>query len=201
MRSRSTNMSDEGIIEAAFKRTDGGWIYKAPSPWLVGPAPHYVVNDAQRAAIARRLRTNRATNVIVIAIVLFILGFMVGRMPESTLAVAWYVAAPVLIVLVGLGRYLAIRPLVAGLPQSSDRITFSDQARTGAAHMSLTHSVIFFALFAALALFQPFASLVLTQAGSTFDQPSTPLMSFPLPSCQLLSQCWQSASQCRSSPN
>jgi len=148
-------MPDEGFIEAAFKRTDGGWIYKAPSPWLVGPAPHYIVNDAQKAAIARRLRINKATNVTVIVIVLLILGFMAVRMPEFSLALAWFVAALVLIVLVGLGRYLAVRPLVAGLPRSSDRITLSDQTRSGAAHMSLTHSVVFFTLFAALALFQP----------------------------------------------
>jgi len=148
-------MADEEIMEVAFKRTDGGWIFKAPSPWLVGPAPHYIVNDAQKAAIARRLRRNKAINVAVIVILFLILGFMVARMPEFPLEVAWYVAVPVIIVLVGLGRYVAVRPLVAGLPRTSNRITFSDQVRSGAAYMSLTRSVVFFALFAALALFQP----------------------------------------------
>src|SRR5215470_2294557 len=32
---RSAYMADEEIMEVAFKRTDGGWIFKAPSPWLV----------------------------------------------------------------------------------------------------------------------------------------------------------------------
>jgi hypothetical protein len=145
---------DEGILEGAFKRTDGAWIFKAPSPWLVGAAPHYIVNDAQKAAIARRLRTNKATNVAVIVVALFVLGFMAARTPEFPLETAWYVLAPGLIVLAGLCRYLAIRPLVAGLPRSSDRITFSEQVRRGAVHMSLTRSVVLFALFAALALFQ-----------------------------------------------
>jgi hypothetical protein len=55
-------MADEGIIEVAFKRIDGVWIFKAPSPWLVGPAPRYIINDAQKAAIAKRLRRNKVIN-------------------------------------------------------------------------------------------------------------------------------------------
>src|SRR5262250_1520536 len=101
MKSQEHQMADEGIMEVAFKRTDGGWIFKGPK--LMGPAPHYFVNDAQKTAIARRLRRNKAINVAVIVIVLLIFGFMAARTPEFPLEVAWYVAAPVLIVLIWLG--------------------------------------------------------------------------------------------------
>jgi hypothetical protein len=148
-------MADEGIEEVAFKRLDqGAWLFKGPKPWLVGPPPHYVVNDAQKAAIAKRLRWSKRISILMLVFFLVVLGFVAARLPEVPLEIAWYCAVPVLIALVIGGRYLAIRPLVAGLPRSSDRITFAEQMRSSAAHTSLTRSVVLFALFAALALFQ-----------------------------------------------
>ena len=148
-------MVDQGIEEVAFKQVrKDAWLFKAPRPWLVGPAPHYMVNDTQKAAIARRLRLSKLISISMLVIVLIILGFIAARMPEVPLEVAWYCAVPILIVLVMGGRYLAIRPLIAGLPRSTDRITLSEQMRSAAAHTSLTRAIIFFTLFSALAVFQ-----------------------------------------------
>jgi hypothetical protein len=148
-------MVDQGIEEVAFKQVSkDAWLFKAPRPWLVGPAPHYIVNDTQKAAIAKRLRRSKLISVSMLVIVLIILGFIAARMPEVPLEVAWYCAVPVLVALVMGGRYLAIRPLIAGLPRSTDRITLSEQMRSGAAHTSLTRAIIFFTLFSALAVLQ-----------------------------------------------
>ncbi len=39
-------------IEAvSFKPVPGGFIYRAPNPWIFGRADHYVVNEAQKAEI------------------------------------------------------------------------------------------------------------------------------------------------------
>ena len=47
----------DGLEEAAFfKRADGGYIYGSPNPWLFGPSVNYVVTDADKAAIANRIR-------------------------------------------------------------------------------------------------------------------------------------------------
>jgi hypothetical protein len=148
-------MVDQGIEEGVFKQvSEDAWLFKAPRPWLVGPAPHYVVNDAQKAAIATRLRWSKRISIVMVYIFLVILGFIAVRIPEIPLEVAWYCAVPVLIVLVFGGRYLAIRPLIAGLPRSRDRITFSEQTRRVAAHTSLTRSIVIFTLLAALAALQ-----------------------------------------------
>ncbi len=34
-----------------FKQVAAGWVYRAPNPWVFGGAPHYLVNDAQKAQI------------------------------------------------------------------------------------------------------------------------------------------------------
>jgi len=34
-----------------FKPVADGWVYRAPNPWIFGDAPHYLVNDAQKAQI------------------------------------------------------------------------------------------------------------------------------------------------------
>jgi hypothetical protein len=36
---------------ATFKPVPGGWIYRAPNPWVFGDVPHYFVNEAQKAQI------------------------------------------------------------------------------------------------------------------------------------------------------
>jgi len=34
-----------------FRRAAEVWIFRAPSPWVVGPRPHYLVNEAQKTTI------------------------------------------------------------------------------------------------------------------------------------------------------
>ena len=34
-----------------FKRVADGWVYRAPNHWVFGDAPHYLMNDAQKAQI------------------------------------------------------------------------------------------------------------------------------------------------------
>ncbi len=34
-----------------FKQVAGGWVYRAPNPWVFGDAPHYLVNDRHKAQI------------------------------------------------------------------------------------------------------------------------------------------------------
>src|SRR4051812_32472797 len=34
-----------------LRRTADAWIFRAPTPWVVGPHPHYLVNETQKSAI------------------------------------------------------------------------------------------------------------------------------------------------------
>ena len=39
------------MSDQAFKPVPGGWIYRAPNPWVFGDAQRYLVNDTQKAEI------------------------------------------------------------------------------------------------------------------------------------------------------
>ena len=70
----------DGLEEAAFfKRADGGYIYGSPNPWLFGPSVNYVVTEAEKAAIANRIRdTLRAVKPVVLAAMIVIPIFLIG---------------------------------------------------------------------------------------------------------------------------
>jgi len=38
-------------LEVLFKATEGGYVFRAPNPWVVGQAKHYLVTEAQKAEI------------------------------------------------------------------------------------------------------------------------------------------------------
>ena len=39
------------IYDGLFKETPGGYLFRAPNPWLFGAGKHYLANEAQRAEI------------------------------------------------------------------------------------------------------------------------------------------------------
>jgi hypothetical protein len=70
----------DGFEEASFfKRSDGGFIYASPNPWLFGPTVNYVVTEAEKAAIANRTRdTLRAVKPVVLAAMIIMPMFLIG---------------------------------------------------------------------------------------------------------------------------
>src|SRR5262245_1281120 len=98
----------------SFKRVPEGWIFRAPSPWLLGPCRHYLVSDAQRAAIVafiERDQTGRdiAAQLVAILISLYVC-FLVSSMLSSTalgIVAFWLVGA----FLYGWSRWWKFQPL------------------------------------------------------------------------------------------
>jgi len=41
---------------AYFKQVDGGWVFRAPNPWIFGEAPHYLVDTDTKARISEIVR-------------------------------------------------------------------------------------------------------------------------------------------------
>lgn len=39
------------VADTQFKRASQGWIFRARSPWVVCPRPHYLVNDTEKCEI------------------------------------------------------------------------------------------------------------------------------------------------------
>ena len=46
----------DGLEEASFKPVDGGYIFQSSNPWCFGPSHNYLVNEAQKVAIASCIR-------------------------------------------------------------------------------------------------------------------------------------------------
>jgi hypothetical protein len=60
---------DDALSSATFKAVPGGWVYRAPNPWVFGNAPHYLVNDIQKAEIEAALTPSRPTLVVCAVVV------------------------------------------------------------------------------------------------------------------------------------
>ncbi len=128
-------------IEAVnFKNVPGGYVFRAPGPWLFGSARYYLVNEAQKAGIVSIMTPRRPVLRHVMAWVALVLMVVVGGMtiwvctghdnPTTADVFVWIglviaqIFTAVLILRWRLRRRL--QPLVAGLPPSDDRITYLD---------------------------------------------------------------------------
>jgi uncharacterized Tic20 family protein len=130
----------EGAEEAAFKPVAGGYVFQPPSLlWPFTRSGCYLVNEAQKAALAAcLLRQRRQVFVMVVAYLLIVIGLMLAagisgaleRMSNgefiAILAVTGLVVVPIVIV-PHFRLMRTLRPLLAGLPRSAERITLAEQ--------------------------------------------------------------------------
>src|SRR6476646_4407840 len=89
LRTASSQRRADVFKAASFRPVAGGYIYRAPNPWIFGRADHYVVTEAQRDAIVGLLvpaspaktPVSRLTKVMVFCA----LGFVVTLLATSLL--------------------------------------------------------------------------------------------------------------------
>jgi len=142
------------MAEASFRRVPEGWVYFAPSPWLVGCKRSYLLQEEQKAALAAKLR--RIFRLLFVAIIGVLgvampLAFPAEQYgPFTRLAVASLAG---LMLGSAFNAYVCrtIRPLIAGLQPTTYRITRGDVFQAQLAVFSRGH-ILFFGL-ATLALF------------------------------------------------
>jgi hypothetical protein len=140
----------EGAEEAAFKPVAGGYVFQPPSlAWPFARAPRYLVNEAQKAALIACLRRQRQqTFLVVMLFALAGVGLAMGLAmagpaarisPVEFVAVlaATMLAVVPIAILPHLKLMRTIRPLLADLPRTDERITFADQVHTLAAAISV----------------------------------------------------------------
>jgi hypothetical protein len=135
----------DGLEEAAFfKQADGRYIYGSPNPWLFGPSVNYVVTEAEKAAIANRVRdTLRAVKPAALAAMIVMPIFLLGVTTLVVLSgassfIVYSLAFVVFSLYIGLmHRYSMrrLRPLIANLPRTSERIALHAQAAKFNAHV------------------------------------------------------------------
>jgi len=158
----------DGMEEMSFKRVPEGWVYRVPNPWLLGRSRYYLVSEKQKSEIAghhRRMWLFLLLGIAVIAAVgapLTLAGF------DEQQVVLSLATAALLGLIVGFvaNAWLCrtIRPIIADLTPTTERITQSEVLNTQIAVFSRGYLLFFgslsLLLFALIAL-QP----LLTSAG------------------------------------
>jgi hypothetical protein len=126
----------DGQEELAFKPIDGGYLFKEPSRWIIGPPQYYFVNEGQKQEIAaalRQLRRDMMPLSIIGAIVVMVVfaagtfALLTAHAPPATLIALFVVVfGPFFAVIYGF-RQKRMRPLIAGLPRSEEQFTVADR--------------------------------------------------------------------------
>jgi hypothetical protein len=158
----------DGMEEMSFKRVPEGWVYRAPNPWLLGRSRYYLVSEKQKSEIAghhRRMWLFLLLGIAVIAAVgapLTLAGF------DEQQVVLSLATAALLGLIVGFvaNAWLCrtIRPIIADLTPTTQRITQSEVLNTQIAVFSRGYLLFFGSLsllLLALIALQP----LLTSAG------------------------------------
>ena len=158
----------DGMEEMSFKRVPEGWVYRAPNPWLLGRSRYYLVSEKQKSEIAghhRRMWLFLLLGIAVVAAVgapLTLAGF------DDQQVVLSLATAALLGLIVGFVAnawlWRTIRPIIADLPPTTQRIAQSEVLNTQIAVFSRGYLLFFGSLsllLLALIALQP----LLTSAG------------------------------------
>jgi hypothetical protein len=140
--------------EMSFKRVPEGWVYRVPNPWLLGRSRYYLVSEKQKSEIAghhRRMWLFLLLGITVIAAVgapLTLAGF------DEQQVVLSLATAALLGLIVGFAANAwlcrTIRPIIANLTPTTQRITQSEVLNTQIAVFSRVPAVFRVALVAAV---------------------------------------------------
>jgi hypothetical protein len=155
--------------ELTFKPVEGGFLYRAPNPWLFGRYRHYFVNADQKAVLASAHRTMMRQvfwAIIIGAVTCAPLAgvFLPSNSNAQQLAYLGVAALIGLAIGLTLNALLLhkVKPIIGALTPSSERITrrdvFSTQATTFSRGYVLGFTVLSFvmlALSAARPIFDP----------------------------------------------
>ena len=132
-----------GVEEALFKRVSKGWVFSAPNPWTFGRRRSFLVNDAQKADLALRVRRGRYFRLLAL-IPMFALPLATFLLVPSLLRgpsiAMWLLLAAIVLVAtvaINLCDYLPVRRALAGLPRTTERITLKEMHGRQAQAMSV----------------------------------------------------------------
>ncbi len=153
----------DGWQEICFKRVPEGWIFRAPNPWILGLHRHYLVSENQKTEIIAFYSQVNWRFVIVMGVfaVFFtaVLVLALSLVPSQTAFLVIIVFSFLWGYLINAYFWLALRPLLAGAPRTTERITLSELLRTRAAVLPLPQLILFTLLFAVSCAFFTYAAL------------------------------------------
>ena len=135
----------DGLEEASFfKRPEGGYIFRSRSPWYFGPSRNYLVSEAEKVVIAAEIRaTLRTLKPIVWAAMIILPIFLIGAVTLMALS-GWnrwiihlFAFATSVLYIGSMHQYSRrrLRPLIANLPRTSQKISFRTETANLSAHV------------------------------------------------------------------
>jgi hypothetical protein len=155
----SFHLLPNGMEEAQFKRVPEGWLFTTVSPWIFAPHRTYLVSDAQKPAIAERVRRGRYLRLAVILTVMALMAVGIIMNPavltlvktfSFTGAIVFALFVVLTVAAVTVCDYLNIRLLIRDLQCSSRKIGHADMMQSQAQAMSASAIAIFASLFVAV---------------------------------------------------
>jgi len=188
----------DGMQELSFKPVPEGYLYRAPSPWLFGPTRHYVVTEQQKAALALHHRA-MLQQAFWLIIAMAALAAPLASLFPPTEGIRFISASILIGLAIGLSLNALlvhkVRPIIAGLTPSAERITqrdmFGKQAQTFSRRYVLGFAALSFvmlALSAARPIFDPAGRDIIAIIGVVLFGLATIYW------CALyVAQCWREA--------
>jgi hypothetical protein len=135
----------ERANEASFKPVKGGYVFQAPSPWIIARPSYYLVNDAKKAEIFTRLGRWRLLLLLPVPVICFLmlpvillpstfgrlllpvyLQLGTGLFSSLLFIVLMLLMAP-FIAMPQIYLARALRPLLADAPLTDERIKLGEQ--------------------------------------------------------------------------
>jgi hypothetical protein len=158
-----------------LKRTSQGWIFRAPTPWILGLHPHHLVSEAQKAEIEIILGASHLTEWLFCAalwLVLFPLApsVLLQVLPDGTgRLLALFLSSLAVIGLRNLWQCFALRALLRNAPHTPEQITFAQRNETLLARYSIEQLKFLLVLFLGLFLASVFLFAYQATLGHVWD--------------------------------
>jgi hypothetical protein len=154
--------------DALFKETRGGYLFRAPNPWLFGAGKHYLTDQAQRAEI---LELGRVRHPVVRALVFALtiiacpggstlLVYLLSGHAEpdggdiAAIAILTFVSLVASLLIVTRVRFRRLHPILMRLPRSDERLALRDIQAAQVKATSLKTLLVLGAVFTASAVIQ-----------------------------------------------
>ncbi len=146
-------MDTPEIEYSTFKKVANGYVFRAPALPLFGAGRHYLVNEAQKAQIVEILKLKEPGPSIVtglvfgVVIVIVVMAWAYFGYHDGEPGLAVVMLVMVLASSFALGQVFAwrqlyrLKPVIAHLPQSEERISFSELRAAAQKSPSLKASI------------------------------------------------------------
>jgi hypothetical protein len=160
-----------GLEEGHFQEVPEGWLFTSPSPWVFASRRTYLLTEAQKPAIAARVRRGLYLRLlwlipllpILVAVVLYYPAIM-----NFNSAASWggFLAIGVCItVIYSLSDYFNVRPLLHDIPRSSQKIRLRNMMQGQTRALSVKALAIFTLIFVLGFLANGYNALAFRQTG------------------------------------